>query len=151
MTKKRWVALLSAVAIVLAAALTTAAVIGHGSGRKAADDSPLLAPTLPSTAPTTAKPVTTTTLKAQMLPQPIAPPADPYAPSPIIQIGVHRDPEDRHEVTPIFEGITLTVIDHGPGHWPGSCDAGPARQLGVPRPSRHAHTPVPEPRSVVAR
>jgi sortase A len=30
-------------------------------------------------------------------------------------------------VHPIFEGVTLTVIDHGPGHWPGSAIPG---QLG---------------------
>ncbi len=30
-------------------------------------------------------------------------------------------------VHPVFEGVTLTVIDHGPGHWPGSAVPG---QLG---------------------
>jgi sortase A len=30
-------------------------------------------------------------------------------------------------VHPVFEGVTLTVIDHGPGHWPGSANPG---QLG---------------------
>ena len=28
---------------------------------------------------------------------------------------------------PVYEGVTLTVIDHGPGHWPGSAVPG---QLG---------------------
>ena len=27
-------------------------------------------------------------------------------------------------VHPIFEGVWLTVVDHGPGHWPGSARPG---------------------------
>lgn len=124
MTKKRWFALLSALAVVLAAALTSAAVIDHGGNKSAEDDSPLLS--APSTVPPTTvkpKPVTSTTINVNTLSTPIAPPADPYAPSPIIRLGVLEIPKIQ-EVTPIFEGITLTVIDHGPGHWPGSAMPG---------------------------
>ena len=64
-----------------------------------------------------------TTVNVNLLSKPIAPPADPYAPSPIVQLGVLEIPKIQ-EVTPIFEGITLTVIDHGPGHWPGSAMPG---------------------------
>jgi len=125
MTKKRWIALLSALAIVLAAALTSAAVIDHGGTKAAEDDSPLLIPASTTLPPTTVKPkpVTSTTYNVNLLSKPIAPPADPYAPSPIIQLGVLEIPKIQ-EVTPIFEGITLTVIDHGPGHWPGSAMPG---------------------------
>jgi len=115
MKRKRWIAVLAAIGIVIAAGLTTAAVTRHGSPHSAEDDSPLL------TVPTTVfrprpHPSTTTTLK---LPQPLPPPADPYAPSPIIQIGTIEIPKIQL-LHPVFEGITLTVIDHGPGHWPGS-------------------------------
>ena len=51
------------------------------------------------------------------------PPADPYAAVPVMQIGTIAIPKIGL-VHPIYEGITLTVIDHGPGHWPGSAHAG---------------------------
>jgi sortase A len=116
MNRKRWIALLTALAIVLAAAITTAAVtLDSGGGKEA--DSPLLAPpTTPSTVTSTTHRSTTTTFK---LPQPEAPPTDPYAPTPIVQVGVIQIPKIGL-VHQVYEGITLTVIDHGPGHWPGS-------------------------------
>jgi sortase A len=122
MDRKRWVALFSALGIVLAAVITTAAVTGGGNKN---DDSPLLATATSQPAPSTThkRATTTTTVK---LPQPDAPPADPYANVPIVQVGVIEIPKIGL-VHPIFEGVTLTVIDHGPGHWPGSampCQAG---------------------------
>lgn len=118
MTKTRWIALLTALGVVLAAVLTTAAVTSGSGGHDRNDDSPLL-----EASPTTL-PATTTTRKPHKKPKPVltkpeAPPADPYANTPIIQIGSLEIPKIG-ELTPIFEGITLTVIDHGPGHWPGS-------------------------------
>lgn len=127
MTKKRWIALFTAFAIVLAAALTTAAVARGGGNRRSTEDSPLMTTTTASTeksAPTT--PRKTKPVKA--LPRPDAPPADPYAPTPIVQVGVVDIPKIGL-VHPVYEGITLTVIDHGPGHWPGSampCEIGNA-------------------------
>ena len=122
MDRKRWVALITAFGVVIAAAITTAAVTSGGSSD---DDSPLLAPpTTQSITSTTHKRITTST--SVKLPQPDAPPADPYANVPIIQVGVIDIPKIGL-VHPVFEGITLTVIDHGPGHWPGSampCQAG---------------------------
>jgi sortase A len=117
MTRTRWIALVTALGIVLAAVLTTAAVTS-GGGHDRSDDSPLL-----EASPTTL-PATTTTRKPHKKPilvrtKPEAPPADPYANTPIIQIGALEIPKIG-ELTPIFEGVTLTVIDHGPGHWPGS-------------------------------
>jgi sortase A len=121
MDRKRWVALVSALGIVLAVAITTAAVTGGGNKE---DDSPLLAePTTIKPTSTTHKATTTTSVK---LPTPAKPPADPYANVPIIQVGVIDIPKIGL-VHPVFEGIELTVIDHGPGHWPGSampCQAG---------------------------
>jgi sortase A len=83
-----------------------------------------LAPAVTSaTAPTTTTTAPTTTTKPAPLPQPTAPPADPYATVPIFQIGVIGIPKI-HLLHPIFEGVWLTVVDHGPGHWPGSAMPG---------------------------
>jgi sortase A len=120
-TKKRWIAAISALGILIAAALTTAAVVNHGGGRSAEDDSPLVAPstTSSSSARTTTTHRTTTTVDLAKLPHPDPPPADPYAAVPVVQIGSIEIPKIGL-LHPVFEGITLTVIDHGPGHWPGS-------------------------------
>jgi sortase A len=111
--------LLAVVAILAAAALTAAAVT-RGTSRDRAGDSPLVAPatTTPPTThrTTTTRPVTTTTYH---LPQPEDAPSDPYAPTPLVQVGVIEIPKIGL-VHQVYEGITLTVIDHGPGHWPGS-------------------------------
>ncbi len=129
MTKKRWIALLSALGIVLAAALTTAAVMGGGGTHAKADDSPLLASSTtlrPTSTTHKATTTTSTTVDVAKLAKPENPPANPYAPTPIVQVGVIEIPKIGL-VHPVFEGITLTVIDHGPGHWPGSampCEAG---------------------------
>jgi sortase A len=121
-TRKRWIAIISALGIVVAAAVTTAAVADRGSSHaKSEDDSPLLIPstTTPPTMRTTTTHRTTTTVDLAKLPHPEAPPSDPYAPTPIVQIGAVDIPKIGL-LHPVFEGITLTVIDHGPGHWPGS-------------------------------
>lgn len=57
------------------------------------------------------------------LPHPEDPPADPDADVPITQIGEIEIPKI-DLVHPIFEGVWLTVVDYGPGHWPGSAGIG---------------------------
>jgi sortase A len=120
-TKKRWIALLTAFAIVLVVALAAPAMTRGAGDRRNAEDSPLMAtttvPTAKSTPTTHRKPKALKTATA--LPQPDPAPKDPYAPTPIVQIGVVDIPKIGL-VHPVYEGITLTVIDHGPGHWPGS-------------------------------
>ena len=74
-------------------------------------------------APTTTTRAPTTTTTAPALPQPTPPPADPYADVPVTQIGTIEIPKIGL-VHPIFEGVWLTVVDHGPGHWPGSARPG---------------------------
>jgi sortase A len=73
----------------------------------------------PSTTTSTAPP-TTTTLR---LPHPTPPPANPYADVPVTQIGTVSIPKIGL-VHPIFQGVWLTVVDHGPGHWPGTAMPG---------------------------
>jgi sortase A len=77
-------------------------------------------PTTTSSTTTTVK-RTTTTLAP--LPQPDPAPLDAYADVPITQIGTMTIPKI-NVVTPIFEGVWLTVVDHGPGHWPNSAMPG---------------------------
>lgn len=113
MTRKRWLAALTALGILLAAAITTAAVTRGGG---AEPEHPVVAAPPPSTSTTTVRPTTTTLGK---LPQPEPAPADPYAPTPLVQVGTIKIPKIGL-VHPVYEGITLTVLDHGPGHWPGS-------------------------------
>ncbi len=112
MTRTRWIAFTTALVIIVGAGLLAAATSG-GRHRSAADSPVLVAPT---TAPAPSTHPTTTTFKLSI---PEDPPADPYAPTPIVQVGVIEIPKI-HLVHPVYEGITLTVIDHGPGHWPGT-------------------------------
>lgn len=83
-----------------------------------------VATTSTTIAPTTTAPATTVpeTLPEQP-PEPIAPPADPRAPEDQIQLGGISIPKlDVNE--PLLEGIRLTTLDNGPGHWPGTAMPG---------------------------
>lgn len=78
--------------------------------------------------PTTTSSTTSTTVKATTttvgkLPVPDPAPLDAYRDVPITQIGSMTIPKI-NLVTPIFEGVWLTVVDHGPGHWPNSAMPG---------------------------
>jgi len=133
--RRRWrapsVPILSAlIAVVLFSGVVVAVDQIHSPGAVAAASpagDPTVAPfeDLP-VPPTTA--TTATTVPAAPAPRtrPVPPPANPTAPSPIVKIGEIRIPKIGL-VHPIYEGVTLTVIDHGPGHWPGSALPG---QLG---------------------
>ena len=77
-------------------------------------------PVVPATAPpppivVPAPPVT----EAPPLPVPEAAPADPYEKVPVVAIGEMEIPKIGLVHT-IYEGVSLTVVDHGPGHWPGT-------------------------------
>lgn len=82
---------------------------------------------------TTAAPTTTTTMAAAppTLPAEVAtpkpPPRDGRARDggPVVQIGTIEIPRIGL-VHPVFEGNTLTQIDHGPSHWPGTALPGQA-------------------------
>ena len=101
---------------------STLAIVRHSPNvARASEDAPLFdaLPTPPSS-------MVTTTTTARPRTRPVDPPADPHAVVPIVQIGEIQIPKIGL-VHPIYEGVTLTVIDHGPGHWPGSANPG---QLG---------------------
>lgn len=73
-------------------------------------------------------PTTVTTLPAETAPAVVtpAPPPPPREKAPLVKLGEIHIPRIGL-VHPIYEGVSLTVVDHGPGHWPGSAMPG---QLG---------------------
>jgi len=106
--------------LALAGAATLVAVSG-GPSAHALAPRPAATPSTVRSTTTTAAPTTTST--SIPLPQPSPPPTDPYANVPVNQIGTILIPKI-NLVHPIFEGVWLTVVDHGPGHWPGSAEPG---------------------------
>lgn len=69
----------------------------------------------------TTTPVVTAAAAVQ-LPQPLAPP-DPKADEPYVELGrilIQRIGVD----LPLLEGIALSTLDRGPGHWPGTAMPG---------------------------
>ena len=78
-----------------------------------------------TTTSTTEAPVTTTTMVAtttEALPVPLAAPA-PRAKEPIVELGTLEMPKIGISKS-LFEGVSLTVLDNGPGHWPGTAMPG---------------------------
>jgi sortase A len=101
-----------------------------GSDRSSERDNPVLAasgPTTTTRAPsTTARPATTTTTlppTPAQLPDPESAPDDPRAPTPEVVHGTLALPSIGVE-QPLQEGVTLTAIDRGPSHWPGTAMPG---------------------------
>jgi sortase A len=83
--------------------------------------------TTASTSTTLAATTTTSTTIAPTtvpptLPVPAAPP-EPRAKEPVVELGRIEMPALGIE-KPLLEGVSLTVLDHGPGHWPGTAMPG---------------------------
>jgi sortase A len=113
------------VAVLLVGGLTINVVRSAPDVAEASEqDAPIL-DALPTTT-TMLAPSTSTTVAPAPRATPIAPPANPRAKEPIVKIGEIQIPKIGL-VHPVYEGVTLTVIDNGPGHWPGSANPG---QLG---------------------
>ena len=66
---------------------------------------------------------TTSTTVAATLPNPESPPADPNAAGPMVELGTIEIPQ-LGVTKSMYEGITLTTLNHGPGHWPGTAMPG---------------------------
>ena len=76
---------------------------------------------VPSTT-TTEAPATTTTVAATTTSEALPVPADAPAPranDPIVELGTLEMPSIG-VTKPLLEGVSLTVLDKGPGHWPGT-------------------------------
>jgi LPXTG-site transpeptidase (sortase) family protein len=67
--------------------------------------------------------LTTPTLEQLVLPTPTRPPENPHAAVPVTPIGRITIPAIGVDRT-MYEGIWETVIDVGPGHWPGTAEPG---------------------------
>jgi sortase A len=133
--------LLALVFVLVAGTAGTAAAVFDGSGGASRADDPIqraapgvsttLAPattTLPPTTPPTTAATPTTTLPplpaaSTALPIPQPSPVDAYANVPVARLGAISIPKIGLN-TPYYEGVWLTVIDVGPGHWPGTAAAG---------------------------
>jgi sortase A len=81
-----------------------------------------------STSTTSTTSTSTTTIAAATtvpatLPAPEDPPPDPRAPEARVELGSIEIPKIGVTKS-IFEGVTLTTLDHGPGHWPGTAMPG---------------------------
>jgi sortase A len=79
--------------------------------------------TTTSTTSSTTTSTSTTTTVAATLPNPEAPPADPRAPEALVELGTIEIPKIGVTKS-LYEGITLTTLDKGPGHWPGTAMPG---------------------------
>lgn len=98
---------------------TPAARVVHDPVARVAATAPTTTATS-TTAPTTTAPPTT---EATSLPVPEDAPADAYAATPAAVHGTLALPSLGVE-QPLHEGVTLTAIDRGPSHWPGTAMPG---------------------------
>lgn len=80
-------------------------------------------PTTSTTSTTSSTTTTTTTSPPRQATSPIAPPTDTRGSEPLVQVGSIAIPAIGLD-SAMFEGIRLTTLDHGPGHWPGSASPG---------------------------
>jgi sortase A len=92
------------------------------------DPVPTAVPTTAAATTTTGAPATATTVPALPVPQP--PPADARAPTPEVVLGTLSLPTIGVSA-PMGEGVTLTAVDRGPGHWPGTALPGQAGNVVV--------------------
>jgi sortase A len=80
--------------------------------------------TSPPTSTTRPRPTTTTTTLAPTttqppLPVPEPPPVEDGTVDPLVEVGRIEIPRLALDRT-IYEGVRLTTVDYGPGHWPGT-------------------------------
>ena len=115
------VALLSLVLVVRVAIGQADDGTGLAVGSAAADLASSTTTSTTTTEPpaTTAPPAPTTT--EPPLPEPL--PSDPYAATPAVTLGRMRIPKLGVD-QPLGEGMTLTAINRGPSHWPGTAGPG---------------------------
>ena len=105
---------------------TTQVETTQAEATAATDDPSLVTSTSSATAATaTTAPATTTAATATTvaLPVPIAVPADSAGEEPVIEVGSIEIPSLKVSET-MYEGIRLTTLDRGPGHWPGTAMPG---------------------------
>lgn len=82
------------------------------SSSSANADNPVASVTIPTT-------TSTTPSSLPELPQPENPPQDPYEKVPVVEIGSIEIPKIGM-TQPLHTGVSLTVLNVGPSHWPGT-------------------------------
>lgn len=117
-----------ALTIVVACLLAAAALVLIARATPAETATVTVGRPVPAAAPTTAAPTTVPEAPAVLpaeAPAPKQPPADGRLRDggPVVQIGTIEIPKIGL-VHAIYEGNTLTQIDHGPSHWPGTAMPG---------------------------
>lgn len=106
----------------VAVAVTTSTVSATTSTSTTSTTTSTTTTTPPTTSTSTVPPTVATTAPLQLT-QPIAPPQDSRGPEDLGQIGSIAIPKIGVD-TALHEGIRLTTLDRGPGHWPGSAMPG---------------------------
>jgi sortase A len=124
----------------VAPATTPATVVTTAATASSSTTTATPAPTstAASTSTSTTTSTTSSTSTSTTLPQPITPPSDPNAAEPVIELGRIAIPAIGVDMT-MYEGIRLTTLDFGPGHWPGSAMPGQPGNMvvGGHRTSKH--------------
>ena len=115
--------LVGAVALLAAAALAVGGwAIATDAPGNVAKTAPVVTTTAPpkaTTTTTTTIPTTTTTAAPVTLPMPEAAPVDAHALTPDVVIGRIELPSIGLSDA-LHQGVTITAIDRGPSHWPGT-------------------------------
>ena len=112
-------ALLGALAVLLAAAGGIFAARILPEERVEARETVAAEPVAPDLTPIAAVATTLVDDLVANLPDPQPSPLDARAPTPIVRHGMLEIPSIGL-AQPFFEGVTLTAIDNGPSHWPGT-------------------------------
>lgn len=104
--------------------VTLLAACGDDGGDSAATTT-TVAPTTSRASTTTASTTSTTEVATSTTePLPVPEPApDDHAPEPRVELGTIEIPKI-HVTKTLFQGVSLTVLDLGPGHWPGTAMPG---------------------------
>ena len=76
-----------------------------------------------TTSTTTTSTTTSTTTTTVTLPTPVPPPQDTRSTEPVVELSSIQIPAIEVDAT-MYEGIRLTTLDLGPGHWPGTARPG---------------------------
>lgn len=82
-------------------------------------DTTIAPSTVPPTTPATQPPAAS----SATLPKPVAAPSDSRGKEAVAQLGTIEIPKIGLSTT-LYEGIRLTTLDRGPGHWPGTAMPG---------------------------
>lgn len=122
-SRTRWVLAASIVACLSAGAGVLVARLSPVADEAGAQPAPSPAATTPDLTPYAAAAPALLDGLAVTLPVPEPAPLDARAPTPEVRHGMLEIPSIGL-AQPFFEGVTLTAIDRGPSHWPGTAMPG---------------------------